>query len=173
MTKKQIISFLVVASNFTVFAFGQGAHESWPETRIALSKSLIVTGTPTLRLNEVHVKAVRHFTCEYKRITDAKWFTTVDGFAVYFNYNNVKTKLYYDKRGRYLCTVRYYEETGLPGEVRHQVRSRYYDYNIFHVVEISAGGDTAYLIKLEGKTSWMDIRFRDNEIEVLKEYTKL
>jgi hypothetical protein len=173
MTKKHIFSFLVVAVNFTGAAFGQGLSESLPGNEIAHSKTVIGPATPGLRMNEVHAKAMRHFTREYKDVTGAYWYTTVDGFAVYFKYKNVRTKLFYDKKGRYWCTARYYEESVLPAEVRHNVRSRFYDYAIFHVVEVSAGENTAYLMKLEGKKSWMDIKFRDNEIEVLKEYTKL
>jgi hypothetical protein len=174
MTKKHIISFLTaIAANIIGIAFGQDASQTLPGTETAYYKPVVKPASGALRLNEVHSKAVRSFNCEYKDATDAKWYHTADGFVVYFKYKDVDTKVFYNKRGNHDCTVRYYNERVLPREVRHNVRSRYYDHNIYHVVEVSAAGTTGYLIKLEGKNSWMDIRVLDNEIDVLKEYTKL
>ena len=173
MTTKHVISFLTaIAANFIGSAFAQDFNETLPHKEMTNCKVLPVS-QPALRLNEVHIKAVRNFTRDYKDAMDAKWFHTPEGFAVYFKYKNVETKVFYDKKGNYDCTVRYYDETVLPREVRHDVRSRYYDYNIYHVVEVSAAGIIGYLIKMEGKTSWMDVRVLGNEIEVLKEYSKL
>lgn len=173
MTKKQVITFLTaIAANIVGLAFGQGVNQMPSENAIAYSQPLAVSGTPALRLNEVHAKAVRSFARDYKDATDAKWFSVPDGFAVYFMHKNVKARIYYGKRGNYICAARYYTEAVLPREVRHLVRSHYYDHDIYHVVEVSGSGGIAYLIKMEGKTSWMDIRVMNDEIEILNEYEK-
>ena len=73
--------------------------------------------------DRVHIKAVRDFTKTYRNVTGAKWFRSGDGFVVYFTpKKDVKTKLYYDKKGNYQCKVRSYSEDRLPAEIRHLVK---------------------------------------------------
>lgn len=173
MTRKHIVSFLTaIAANIIGFAFAQGAGQVHPEIEIAYSKPRVAPETTPLHLNEVHTKALRSFAREYKDNTDAKWYTSPGGFTVYFTDKKVRTKIFYDKRGNHRCTVRNYDETVLPREVRHEVKSHYYDYNIYHVIEMTAAGATAYIIKLEGKESWIDLRVQNNEIEIIKEFNK-
>jgi hypothetical protein len=86
--------------------------------------------------------------------------------------DGIKNKVYYNKKGNYQCKVRNYYESRLPGEVRHMVKSNYYDFSIYCVVEISAKDKTAYVVKLENKTSWKTIKVVDNEMEVAEDYKK-
>ncbi|HKZ65937.1 MAG TPA: hypothetical protein VJ111_06270 [Chitinophagaceae bacterium] len=123
-------------------------------------------------MREISIKAVRNFTKEYKNVSNVKWFQSAGGFVVYFNMDGIKTKVYYNNKGNYECEVRNYYEDRLPVEVRHLVRSNYYDFSIHSVTEISAKNKIAYVVKLESKTAWKAIKVVDNEIEVTQEYKK-
>ena len=124
------------------------------------------------RLNEINMKAVRAFAKEYKDVQDAKWHKGDNWFAAYFTKNNISVKVFYDCSGNYRYTLRSYDESVLPREVRHQVKSTHYDYNIFHVTEVRMRETVFYYIKLEGKTSWKDVRIVNNEMENLHEFSK-
>lgn len=123
-------------------------------------------------MRDISIKAVRNFIKEYKNVSNVKWFESEDGFVVYFNMDGIKTKVYYDKKGNYECKVRNYYENRLLSEVRHLVKSNYYDFSIYCVVEISANDKTAYVVKLESKTSWKTIKIVNNEMEVTQDYKK-
>ena len=60
-------------------------------------------------------------------------------------------------------------------EVRHIVKSTYYDYNIVYTQEIETAdtkGMPTYIICLEDKTNIKMIRIYDGEMSVWKEFTK-
>ena len=48
--------------------------------------------------------------------------------------------------------IRRYYEKELPPEVRHLVKSTYYDFNIFYVSEITWNDKLAYIISMDDKT---------------------
>jgi len=118
-------------------------------------------------------KAAKTFSRDYKNITDAKWFKLSKGFAVvHFTKDDIKTMILYNKRGTPETMFRYYSEDKLAFEIRHLVKSNYYDYSIFNVIEAHIGDKISYLVKMEDKTSWKTIKVVDGEMEVVEEYAK-
>lgn len=122
------------------------------------------------RLNEIYSRAARDFTRQYKNISDAEWFKTKEGFIVYFTNDDIKCRAYYTKKGHYEGMIRSYFEDNLSREIRHLVKSTYYDFNIGHIYEITCEDITIYIIKLMGQTSWKTVRVINGKIEVIEEY---
>jgi hypothetical protein len=122
--------------------------------------------------NDINIKAVRNFMREYKKCASAKWFKLNNGFAVHFTMDGFDTKVYYDKKGNYEWMIRNYAESQLPREVRHLVKSHYYDFSIYHVTEVSRNGKITYAVIIEDKTSRKTIKVVDGEMEVMFEYSK-
>ena len=118
-------------------------------------------------------KAVRELERGFENVSGENWFKTPEGYHVRFNHDNVDHLVFYDNKGKKLYTIRNYDETKLPVDIRHQVKGAYYDYDIRLVQEIeSASGDVAYLIHLEGKTKWINVRVSNGEMDVFEKYTK-
>lgn len=92
---------------------------------------------------------------------------------VHFFDNDIQTKVYYNKKGNRLAMIRYYTEDKLPNEVRHPIKATYYDFNIFLVIEVTVGNQTAYLVKIEDKTCTKTIRVMNGEMDVIEEIEKL
>jgi hypothetical protein len=110
-------------------------------------------------------KAVKNFNKTFKEARNASWSETLDGLKAEFMNENVTTKVYYDTKGRWMASVRAYDEANLPRDIRHTVKSTYYDYDILHVQEITAGNKTAYLVKIEDETSIKTIRVTDDQMD--------
>jgi hypothetical protein len=70
---------------------------------------------------------------------------------VKFSKDNIDTRVYYSKKGRRLATIRDFTEENLPKDIRHLVRSTYYDHSIFRVSEVTVDSQMAYVIILEDK----------------------
>jgi hypothetical protein len=71
--------------------------------------------------------------------------------------------------------MKIYGEEKMLREVRHTVKSKYYDYNIVYTQEVEVAGSEGtptYVICLEDKTNIKMIRICDGEMDVWKEYTK-
>lgn len=126
----------------------------------------------TVFLNEISTRAVRNFTREYKNIPDAKWFKYENGFAVYFTSDSIQKRIFYNKRGDRTCVIRDYCEDRLPREIRHLVKSTYYDFDIYLINEVTMNGITAYVVKIQDKTSMKEIKVVGGVVEVMKEYIK-
>ena len=124
--------------------------------------------------SEISSNAVRNFMKDYKYVTNAKWSKLSKGYSVVnFTVDSIKTRIVYDRAGHCENTVRYYFENRLPPEVRHLVKSTYYDFNIYHIIEPTLNGMTSYLVKMEGSTTWKTVKVVDGEIEEVEEYLKL
>lgn len=103
---------------------------------------------------------------------DDTWTKTREGFAVRFTVRGIVNRAYLDKRGNFDGLIRYYGEKDLPQDVRHQVKSTYYDYSIRLVQEVTRNGATAYLVTVEDKTTLKIIRVVDGEMDVREAFTK-
>jgi hypothetical protein len=184
MKKAFVHSFigLLFACTITIIAYGQIGNDiaklginSLPEKNMPAAKQLILTRDSNFIFrNEISTKAVRNFIRDYKNVTDAEWFRSPDGlFVVYFTSDSINSTVYYNKEGDFDRMIRYYNEEKLPREVRHLVKSNYYDFSIYHVSEFRSNGKTAYVVVLEDKNSWKKIRVADNEMEVIGEFSKV
>jgi len=126
---------------------------------------------------EVASKAIRDFNKFYKNAGDAKWFRLTDGtdgFIAFFNSDGIQTRVLYDKKGNYYCSFRHYFEDKLPPAVRHRIKTIYYDFNIYHIIEVNMNDKTVYAIMLEDKTCWKQILVADGEeIVIMKEFSKI
>ena len=123
--------------------------------------------------NEISTKAVKNFTKSYKNAPNAKWCKLKDGFVACFTCDGIKTSAFYNNRGNFEVQIRDYYEDKLPREIRHLVKSTYYDFSIYYINEFSADGIIVYLVKIEDKTSFKTIKVvAGGEMEVVEEYFK-
>jgi hypothetical protein len=147
--------------------------ETFSENRIGFPVvANAATNTDMVAPGEVSPKAVKHFSRDYKRVTDVNWFKANDGFVAYFTVDGIKTRAFYDRKGHDAGTIRDYSEDKLPRDVRHLVRSTYYDFNITYVYEVTYDGVTAYLVHMQDQTHWKTVKVIDGEMAVIDEYLK-
>jgi len=145
------------------------------EKIIPTSKQLDIAGMTEFNFrNEISSDAVRNFMKDHTDVTNAKWSKLANGYsAVTFTVDSITTRIVYDGGGHCENIVRYYFENRLPPAVRHLVKSAYYDFNIYHIIEPTINGVTSYLVKMEGKSTWKTIKVVDSEMEEVEEYLKL
>ncbi len=101
----------------------------------------------------INARALKDFTRSFKNADKASWFEIKDGFVARFKEDDVETKAYYDRKGRWTSTIRTYNEDKLPKDIRKLVRSTYYDYSIYFVNEVTVGDQKAYLVKIQDETT--------------------
>jgi len=123
-------------------------------------------------LNEINTNAVRNFIRTYRNVTDPQWVKYSGGFVVSFRKENIHYKVYYDKTGDHQSTIRQYSEKELPFEIRHMIKSVYYDFSIYVINEVTTDGRTWYVINIEDTSSFKVIKIVDGVMEVMNEYIK-
>jgi hypothetical protein len=124
-------------------------------------------------IGDVSARALKQFSKAFKTAANASWYQTKEGgFVAKFRQDGIETRANYDRKGNWSGTIRTYTEENLPKEVRHMVKSTYYDYNIFLVQEVTVGEQTAYLVKIEDSTRLKTIRVIDGEMDVYEDFKK-
>ena len=121
------------------------------------------------KMIKVNMNAVRHFTRLYKNVNDAKWFETDGGYVASFCSNGTYTKIAYSYKGVWLYNLLEYTEANLSFEVRHMVKSRFYDHDILVIHQYEfADNKTVYLIRMQNQDSRLiTLKVFDGEIEVI------
>ena len=150
------------------------------KTGLRLSYNIPSVGSSTSKANvstlhrgDVRSKAVRNFVRVYKNISDEKWYEIPDALMALFTVNDIDYRVDYDKKGNWLHTMRTYSENKLPGDIRHLVKSSYYDYNITFVQEIEKPREPfTYVVHLEGKTKLINLRVSSGEIDQWQKFDK-
>jgi len=172
--KKNLIA-LVIVSAATLAGISR-ANAQIVSNSNSLEYQMNATETKN-SMNELAIspRAVKDFMNTHKNVTGESWMKTKDGFSVRFNSDDVRTTIYYDKKGNWSGSIKIYGEEKLLREVRHVVKSTYYDYNIVYAQEIEttdSDGVPTYVVCVEDKTKIKMIRIRDGEMSVWKEFTK-
>ena len=176
MKKVAILTTLIVLAVLLLANNGIAQTKS-PQTVMAISLSIVEDG---LVVNEVapvrvNIKAMRDFS---KRFTgkQANWTSTKDVFQAKFSEEMIRTVVGYGKMGRWLYTIKHYSEKEMPRDLRHIVKSEYYDYKIdlINEVRIPQSKNQIYIIHIHNDEKEHKIlRYSDGGIELVKAYSEI
>lgn len=121
----------------------------------------------------INKKIARDFSQHFSAAGDISVYTDASSRTlVSCLVNGVQNRITYDRKGNFVSNLRHYGEEGLPKEVRHLVRSTWYDYAIVYVVEVNYNEKTGFVITLEDRISWKRIKVVDGETEVMEAFIK-
>jgi hypothetical protein len=163
------IPFIALFSCATAQNAGKHSSLNNPGSTPAYNKE-VPTGEEAATVS-ISARATKDFAKTFKKAENVGWFTLKDGYLAQFKKDGITTKVYYNRRGNWLANVRSYFEENMPGNIRHLVRSHYYDYKINYVQEVTVEKTTVYLVKIEDNAFFKTIRIQDGEMdeyEVLK-----
>ena len=118
------------------------------------------------------VKAARQFWHLYGEGKNERWYKLSGGYLAEFEEEGIHHKLVFDKAGNWLYTMREYTEKELSREVRHLVKSSYYDFTIGWVKEVIQDKTLTYVIHIDSPAEWKDLVVRDGEIEIQREFAR-
>ena len=123
-------------------------------------------------LNDINVDVLRSFYKTYGEIPGTKWFKSANGFGVTFKDNRMNKTIYYKLNGLVDTEILYYFEDQLPRQVRHLVKSHFYDYTITHVTEVHKNDATAFYVKVEDASTIKTLKIVEEEWEVTENLVK-
>jgi len=116
---------------------------------------------------------IRNFLRTYKDVSDEKWIEVKEGFVAMFKYNDIDYQVAYTKKGNLVRTIRSYNEDKMSPELRHIVKSTYYDYEISRVHEVETPlNPITYFVQLVGKKELINLGVYDGETEVLQRFNE-
>ena len=174
--KKVFFSSLgIILLVLALTSYGQSANTElvFTKNNSSAETSVSKAAAPALNRSNVNSKARKNFVMSYKSVSDEKWYSVTGGLVADFARSDVGYQICYDKKGSWLNTIRTYDESKLPDNIRHAVRSTYYDYYINLVQEIETPfSPSTYVIQLVGKTEIISLRMFEGEMSVLNTLKK-
>jgi len=172
---KQILKIaLLVVSLVMLFTNAAMAQNSTPLSAMPMSLSIAqegVVGNNALPLR-VNVKAVRHFNKHYNG-RQAEWYQARNEYIAKFAEDSIRTVIGYAKQGRWLYTIKHYGEDQMPRDLRHLIKSEYYDFDIqlINEVVLPTSKSGIYLVHLVNNAGLHYIlRYSDEGIETVKKF---
>jgi hypothetical protein len=120
-----------------------------------------------------NARAIKDFQTRFGAETEARWYVNENGFESYFVKDGYGDRACYDKKGRWLYSLIFYNEDKLPRDIRTAVKSIYFDMAITLVEEVQCPDGMVYIIHLEDKSNIKTLKVsKDGEIEIMQELTK-
>ncbi len=164
-------ALLAIASIHTANAQSVSTNDVKLSLAFAEPASLHNTGTATTSAS-INMRALKDFQKSFKN-ADASWYLTEDGgFVASFTEDNISNSVGYDKKGNWLYNIKRYDESKLSKDVRTEVKSTYYDFNITHVEEVQVNEQTIYIVHLEDAKNMKTLRICDGDMEEVQNFVK-
>ena len=157
---------LLVAAIFSLASFSTGHAQS------AMSVSLEHISPDGSGARAA--RPVRNFWHMFGESMNEKWYAIPrdGGFLAEFREKGIAYKVFYDKKGNWVYTLKEYTEKELPADVRAMVKSVYFDYPIAWVKEVNQSQDVVYLVNISNDQEWKTLRVSDGEMEVVEDFRK-
>lgn len=157
--KKHLISLISTGLAFLSFVnTGISQENSYSE----LPPVTITASTPSTSVND---KVSKSFNRLYKDATNASWYPIEKKFFVKFILKEQENAALFNKGGRLIYHISYGGEKHLPAEVRHLVKTNYYDQNIKRVYNVEQGDRNIWVVSLEDNKEYVMVRIENNELE--------
>ena len=173
--KKNFIALVIVSVAVLAGANRTNAQVLSNSSSLEYQMNATKTKNSMNELDAISPRALKNFADTYKNAKDEKWMKTNNGFAVRFTSGDIRTTILYDKKGYWTGSIKSYGEEKMLHEIRHDIKSKYYDYSIIYTQEVEtpdSGGLPTYIICVEDAANIKLIRICDGEMSVWKEYTK-
>lgn len=173
--KKNLIALVIVSVATLAGVDRANAQIASNSASVEYQMNATKTKNSMNELAAISPRALKDFANTYKDVTNENWMKIKDGFSVMFISDGIRTTIYYDKKGNWSGNIKIYGEEKMLHEIRHIVKSTYYDYNIVYTQEIETtdtGGVPTYVVCVEDKSKIKLIRISAGEMSEWKEYTK-
>jgi hypothetical protein len=120
----------------------------------------------------VSARLNKAFSQVFQNATNLRWYELENKFLVKFIMDDRENRALFTRKGTLVYHVAYGSEAFLPGDVRHLVKSNYYDQAITRVLKVEQDKRTIWIISLEDVKDYIWVRVEDKEIEETKRIHK-
>jgi hypothetical protein len=123
--------------------------------------------------NEINARAMRHFLINFAEAANEKWYFTGDMIIVTLTLKGIDYRVDYSKKGRWIETIRTYDQTELSADLRRTVKNSYRDFDISMVQDIQQPSHPiVYIIHLESKTKLIKLQVCNGVVDEWQKFEK-
>ena len=131
------------------------------------SKNFITSNVP---LNELNVKAYRHFEKNYPGIDNETWTKIINDTVVIFKSNTAFCKIFYNTKGDFVYSYIYYDEKNCFAELANRIDDIYLRYKVIRVIELFDRDKSVFGINISNGEITKSLEMKNGELKFLNEY---
>lgn len=120
----------------------------------------------------ISAKINKAFNQFFAGATNLRWYELDKKFLVKFIMNDKENRALFTKNGQLVYHITYGTEDFLPKDVRHLVKTKYYDQKITRVFNVNQDERNIWVISLEDAKNLIMARVEDMELEETQRMTK-
>jgi hypothetical protein len=121
--------------------------------------------TITATTTNVSAKVNKMFSQYFQNATNLTWYEIDKKFLVKFIQNDQENRALFTRSGNLVYHISYGTEKDLPAEVRHLVKSTYYDQSINRILKVNQDERNIWVISLEDAKQYIMVRVENLELE--------
>ena len=144
--------------------------------KIIFSAVILLSITATAAASTVYPaneKVMKTFNEIFKNANAPVWNIAGDYYEASFVNVSVKTRAWFDNKGRLVQTIRYYTESELPSNVLYKVKQTYAGKEVYGVIETANSSGINYRIILKDDKKYTHINTDTHgETETVAEYIR-
>lgn len=141
--------------------------------KIILNLAFIFVVSTAFANPPITEQVLKQFNATFPTVDNARWFESDTHYDVYFEKDDVKHQIRYDRSGKIISTRNYLPGSKLCTFLRAKVAEKYPAKSIFGVTEITNSNEKYYVIVLEDDKSWTNIHVDAiGQINVLEKLMK-
>ncbi|MEO6537164.1 MAG: hypothetical protein ABIT07_05415 [Ferruginibacter sp.] len=179
-----IVSGVLITSLFTNFAAaqqgndfsysGKNAGKSFlpqiaeltpvPDNTSGTSKADLKLMKANMKAAKAELKATTNFNRVYKNAPDVKWVVEEKALVGFFNQDDKRSMVAYNKKGNWMYTIVNYSADKLSATTRNMIQEAFKHFKITLVQEISQGDVTVLEIHLQLEDEYKNILVYEGEI---------
>ncbi|MES2645922.1 MAG: hypothetical protein V4717_03525 [Bacteroidota bacterium] len=174
--KKLSLAFTATAAllfSVNVFAQFNGAvayANTGKKTGNSENSEMKKLSASSLKSSKMTARAFKDFSKTFKNVTNADWVAgQTGGYIASFHQDESLNMVFYNDNGKYLYTIKRHTEKQLPKEIRHMVKTTYYDYAIIGAEEVLIDNKTIFLVHIKFDKYSKTIRIDENTMEAIEE----
>lgn len=120
----------------------------------------------------VSTTVMENFSRNFPGATKVIWSTFDKRISGYFQQNGVPVRVIYNKKGKLVYTIRYYNATQVPSKVADAAIAAGYQMPVINVTEIKTRFSVCHLVQMEDKNSITTLLIGDNNEPTVYEEIK-
>jgi hypothetical protein len=156
--KKHFVSTLFVG---VILIFAGGS--TYAQDTIPIKTLPTVTVTATHK--NIPEKVWKNFREYFGNAENPTWYMTNKNFLIKFMTDDNINRALFTKRGDLIYHISYGYEKNLPEDIRRQVKSTYYDYDITRAIKVTEADRVIWVVNLEDAKNLILVRLEEGEME--------
>jgi hypothetical protein len=130
----------------------------------------LVTITATQK--NVPEKVWNNFQTYFSNAENPTWYKINKDYLIKFMTDAGQNRALLSERGKLIYHISYGYEKNLPEEIRKQVKSAYYDYNVIRAIKVTEANRVIWVVNLEDAGNLILVRLENGEMEEVQSVKK-